>query len=750
MRTSTLAFAISFVLAAGADRSAQAQSKSAEPARKPTVLEDRPEFVKPAPRSEEEEDRLQAQALFAAARKKQELKPDEALRLCQRAFRRDPGRGPIVQEILVLADALERGSVIDNYAEAALASNPKNPSILALLSDRFNKRGDFASSADTLERLLALERGADKKTTGHVRRIMLTGRVHVAAGNFALAAERFAELLQALDKAREYGLTESDKRDILGEAGATYLVMGEAFLRAGRLKEAEEALQTAHRVNRDKPGEAFQMARIHVEAGRFDEARKQLQEYFDAEGESQGISPYELLAESYAKQKKPEQGIAELEKLHKAKQAAEKADAFLAFALGEQYRKADKPDRAEPLFRETIKAAGDKKQYRAAVVAAQLSLFKLYVANKNAEKDPDKSADKLLDVLGWIAGEAGSLAALGEDLTAMTKNKALLSAIVKSAQARKGELDFGWRLAGALLAMEAKEYKAAGDLFDAAIDADPAKAAEVVRTWGVSLLRAEQNAEAVKVFRRGVDERLASLRDPAGMHYWLAFALELSGKTDEALKVAREGISLAPNDAPIQFRVAWVQYHAKQYAAAKTAYESLAKKFEADAKLRELPSVRSQVRQARLALSNIAVMDNDLPTAEEWLEQVLDEDPDDISAQNDLGYLWADQNKRLHRASRMIRNALASEPANAAYLDSLGWVLYRQGEYDAAATELEKAVKSDDSPDGTILDHLGDAYLKANQTAKARDAFERAVKSFDKKQDADKMKAVREKLDKLK
>ncbi len=742
MRTSIFIMAVGCIVTAGGHGATRAQTKPAEPARKPTAVEDRPEFVKPAPRTEEEEDRLEAQALFAAARKKQERQPEEALRLCQRAYRREPGRAAIVQEIIVLADSLKRGSVIDSYAEAALASDPKNPSMLALLSDRFNRRGDFASSADALERLLRLEKEADKKTPGHVARIMLAGRVHVAAGSFALAAERFAEALSALDNAREFGLSEADKRDVLGEAGPTYLVMGEAFLRAGRLKEAEEALQTAHRVNRDKPGEAFQMARIHLEAGRIEEARKRLQEYFDAAAESQGIAPYELLAETYAKEKKPEAGLAALEKLHKAKADADKIDPYLAYALAEQYRKAAKPDRAEPLFQEAVKAAGDKRRYRAAVVAAQLSLFKLHLAAKNA--------DKLLDVLGWVAGQAGGLGALGEDFATLTKDKDLLLAVVKSAQTRKGELDFGWRLAGALVAMDAKDYKAAGDLFDAATDADPSKTAEIVQTWGVALLRADQMAEAVKVFQRGIDERLAPAEDPAEMHYWLAFALELAGKTDEAMKVVREGVSLAPNDAPMQFRAAWVHYHAKKYGEAKTAYQSLIKKFEADARLRELPSVRSQLRQARLILSNIAVMDHDLPTAEEWIEQVLDEDPDNTSAQNDLGYLWADQNKYLRRSLRMISKAVAAEPTNAAYLDSLGWVYYRLGRFEDAVAELEKAVKADDTPDATILDHLGDAYLKANQTAKARDAFERALKSFDKKQDGEKMKAVEDKLEKLK
>src|SRR5207249_3499744 len=186
-------------------------------------------------------------------------------------------------------------------------------------------------------------------------------------------------------------------------------------------------------------------------------------------------------------------------------------------------------------------------------------------------------------------------------------DKALLAGIVKSAQSRKAELDYGPRLAGALVAMDAKDYKAAGELFDAAIDADPKRAAEVVKTWGVSLLRAEQNDDAAKVFQRGLDEGLAGAKDPASMHYWLAFALEMAGKTEQAMKVAREGAKLAPSDAGMQFRVAWVQYHAKQYGPAKNAYLALVKKLEADDKLREVGAVRSQLRQARLILSNIAV-----------------------------------------------------------------------------------------------------------------------------------------------
>ena len=65
-----------------------------------------------------------------------------------------------------------------------------------------------------------------------------------------------------------------------------------------------------------------------------------------------------------------------------------------------------------------------------------------------------------------------------------------------------------------------------------------------------------------------------------------------------------------------------------------------------------------------------------LPEAEEWLEQVLDEFPEDIGALNDLGYLWADQNKHLERALAMVSKAVAAEPDYDRASDPLRMLFY--------------------------------------------------------------------------
>ena len=135
-----------------------------------------------------------------------------------------------------------------------------------------------------------------------------------------------------------------------------------------------------------------------------------------------------------------------------------------------------------------------------------------------------------------------------------------------------------------------------------------------------------------------------------------------------------------------------------------------------------------------------------MPQGVEWLEEVLDEFPDDPGANNDLGFLWADENQHLQRAQRMIQLAVAAEPENYAYQDSLGWVLFRLGRSTEALAALQKAADVKD-PDGEVLDHLGQVYAKMGQTAEAKAAWNRAVEAFKKAGEQEKMKAIENKLE---
>jgi Flp pilus assembly protein TadD len=145
-------------------------------------------------------------------------------------------------------------------------------------------------------------------------------------------------------------------------------------------------------------------------------------------------------------------------------------------------------------------------------------------------------------------------------------------------------------------------------------------------------------------------------------------------------------------------------------------------------------------------LSNLYVMKHDMPQAVELLEQVLDEYPDDAGANNDLGYLWADENQHLHRSERMIQLAVDAEPDNFAYRDSLGWVLHRMGRDDEALVQLKKAVEPE-KPEGEVLDHLGEVEAALGHKDEAQAVWKQSAEAFQKAGEAEKMKAVQKKAD---
>jgi tetratricopeptide (TPR) repeat protein len=260
--------------------------------------------------------------------------------------------------------------------------------------------------------------------------------------------------------------------------------------------------------------------------------------------------------------------------------------------------------------------------------------------------------------------------------------------------------------------------------------------------WGIGLFMDEKYAEAAAVLQRGIDEK-AMPDDKPELYYYLAGALEMEGKTDEALAAAKTAAEKDPKNPGYAERAAWVLYHAKRYDVAAKAYQEVIDKFDSDY---TTDGARDAVKEARAALSNLASTKHDMPQAVEWLEEVLDEFPDDAGANNDLGFMWADENQHLQRALKMIQLAVAAEPDNYAYQDSLGWVQFRLGHHAEALTQLQKAADVKD-PDGEVLDHLGQVYANMGQAAEAKAAWKRSAEAFKKAGEKEKIKAVEKKLD---
>jgi tetratricopeptide (TPR) repeat protein len=695
----------------------------------PIELDDVAAAISFQQRSENEQDRLEAVSLFGAARlleQRQDL--PAALRRYQRAHRHDPGAAEILRHIVPLAFNLGREQEAVRYATRLAQLDTSDPVLLRRLGVVLTEQGEVKKALALYERIRSREAGSSKSSS-HVMLLMEMGRLYFLAEQNEKSADMFERVSEALEKPDEHGLNAVLLKAISGDKGEIHELMAAAFLEAGRPELAAKAFQRLAKFESNKAVSAYHEAQVHAKAGRYDEALAQLQTYFDARETVKGVAPYELLSDILAEQKKSADLLPRLEKLI----AEQPASIPLHFTIAEKHFEQNQFDKAEPFYKTVL-----EKQPVSQVYGRLAAIYR-----------HTGQPEKLLELLSGVVDKSETLEILGKELAALVENKDLTREILRLAREKyqevKPENSAAQRAAG-LIALEAKEFDAANTLLDLAVKSQPADKAQIYLSWGLKLFLDEQFPQSAVVFQRGIDEKALPDSKPV-LHFYLAGALEMSGKHDGALAAARSAAEKQPDNARFASRAPSINYRAKRYDEAAAEYKKLLAKYDENF---DSEDTREVLHDARLVLSNIAVIKNDLPQAEEWIEQVLDEFPDDVGALNDLGYLWADQNKRLHAAHRMIRKAVEEEPENAAYRDSLGWVLFRLGKHEEARVEQEKAVelskKKDSESDGVMYDHLGDIYAALHLNDKAREAWQHAAAAFEKAGEKDKLEAIRKKL----
>ena len=739
------AFLVIAVLSPSLAEEMKAPSVSSAPGS--LILDDAPELLKsPSPVSPSHRDHLQAVALYSAGRMHERREEyEDALRCYQRALRCDPESSTIAQSIIPIAVRLKRYPEAVRYAVKAVALDDADPLLLRRLGVYLSEEGDWAGAATLFEKAQAA-RGKGKENAADILLQMEMGRLYYLMDKPKQAADCLARVLYAVGHPGEFALDEQLVKVLLGEAGRTYQFMGECFLAADRPQEAQTVFQKADEIAPDKALRQYNLARVAAKTKKTVEAIAALEASFAEHLGGEGVAPYELLAELLEQAGKKDELFDRLEKLR----AADPNNTPLCHFLASRYREAGKLDKAELLYVTLLSNKPTLVGYRDLVQIHQQA----------------KRYDALLAVLGEALEKFSILELIAAEAQKVSKDAEAMRGVVEVAQSKmKSEPDkfgFGQRLAVALLTLEAKQCDTADEFFRLALESKipprslppgapvtlidaadtlPSRKAEVLMVWGVGLLTADREAEAAKVFQRGVDEKMLPDDNPT-FYFYLAGALAMAEQPDAALAAAKVAAEKKKSSVRYRGRPAWVFYVAKRYEEATKAYEDLIREFNDDY---DSSDTRDALREARLALSNLAVIKGDMPQAEEQLEQVLDEYPDDDNAMNDLGYLWADQNKNLERAKRMIEKAVAAEPDNLAYRDSLGWLLYRMGKGPEAVAALEKAASAA-KPDGVVLDHLGDAYLLVHQRDKAVETWRKAAETMRQNKEPEKAAAVEKKI----
>ena len=125
--------------------------------------------------------------------------------------------------------------------------------------------------------------------------------------------------------------------------------------------------------------------------------------------------------------------------------------------------------------------------------------------------------------------------------------------------------------------------------------------------------------------------------------------------------------------------------------------------------------------------------------ARQQYQTVLDVQPDNPLASNNLAYVMLEQGGNVDVAFAMAQTARRQLPDNPSCADTLGWAFYHKGVYTSAINLFKEALKK--QPDNGLYNyHLGLAYAKNGQTALAKQQLERVMKLKPNSHEADELR----------
>ncbi|MCI0682814.1 MAG: tetratricopeptide repeat protein [Gemmataceae bacterium] len=224
-----------------------------------------------------------------------------------------------------------------------------------------------------------------------------------------------------------------------------------------------------------------------------------------------------------------------------------------------------------------------------------------------------------------------------------------------------------------------------------------------------------------------------------GVHRILIQAVAKSGDYKQALKLVDSLIKAQDHWMERQLR-GWVLREAGQEDEAAKVYEEVIAGIAKDKDLD--PDERERyLERYQMTLSNLYVDMKKIDKATGILQELLKRNPDSPGLNNDLGYIWADNDMNLDEAEKLIRKALVLDEKrrkaaglppeldrdNGAYLDSLAWVLFKKKQYKEAKDVLLKAIEDENSQHIEIYDHLGDVYIALDQPDHAIKAWRKGL-----------------------
>ncbi len=662
----------------------------------------------------------------------------EALRTFEAARRLDPDAAPPVKALVPIYLALDRVEDALAACRRVLELDPDDCDTAYLYARQLRTRGESKEARAVLERLAG--RPALKDHLEVKAQVLFDlGVMYEAAGEWAAAEKSFRAVGEVLDNPEamlEQGAFNRD--EIETQAAETWERLGRVCLKAGHPEQAVAAFEKAQKHDAMRaPRLAYNLAEVLDSTGQPDKALARVEEYLRTQ--PQGTEGYELKIKLQRRLGREGDVVSDLE-------AAAGRDAHnnaLRLLLAREYARAGRTGEAEGAYNQVLEQAPAPEVYQ--------GLFGLYKA------DPRKGADKVLACLDAALARAdddkkadpGQAARARAMLQVLRGDAELVRGLLTASRSRLNPrrvpgdgsgLAYATRGVLATLAARTHQLDLAEQLYRSCLDraAGPGGNEQEVYQGLLMVLRhAHKHQAIVDLCNEGLERAQATNR--VLFHLHLAESHLALGQEKAALAAVSAAVDEAGGKERLTCRLerAEVLAQAGQHEQAVSECRALLEEY----------NQPGDVRRIRSVLSSVYSIAHDQRRAEEQLQRILQDDPNDATANNDLGYLWADQNKNLGEAERLVRRALDldreqrrggaaagvdADGDNAAYVDSLGWVLFRRGQWEAARRELERAAAMDGgSDDPVVWDHLGDVLHRLGRKDEAGAAWKKALTLYE-------------------
>jgi|CZLA01.1.fsa_nt_gi tetratricopeptide (TPR) repeat protein len=295
----------------------------------------------------------------------------------------------------------------------------------------------------------------------------------------------------------------------------------------------------------------------------------------------------------------------------------------------------------------------------------------------------------------------------------------------------------------AVAEIDRKQFSTADEYIKRSLEKEPNNPAAYVQLGNLRMAQS-QYGEAQKAYQQALDQDPNSTDALGGV----LNVDQLQKQPDRALARLKTQLSRYPQNVGFHIMLGALMEQSKDLAGAEQEFKQASdldkKNSEALVKLGVVQNERGNTDQALqtyldgsktnpkeiafyLLAGGIYEGKQDWDRAKQQYQKVLEIQPENPFASNNLAYVMLQQGGNVDVAFAMAQTARRLLPENASTADTLGWAFYHKKVYTSAINLFKEAVKKE--PDNALFNfHLGLAYAKSGQAGLARQQLDRLVK----------------------